>query len=131
MMLHGRRDSTHAEVRQELRDLGASVADTADLGRDFPDLVAGLGGATFLIEAKSARGKLSDGQSEFARTWRRAPVVVLRSRAEAREWLIRTRHSLNLAASNYRALTPITVPIPTAHAERIDGRRKGRNPEGE
>lgn len=93
-MLHGRRDSTHKEIREELRDLGASVADTGDLGRDFPDLVVGVAGSTFLVEAKAAKGKLSDGQSEFARTWRGTPVVVIRSRVEAREWLIRTRHEL-------------------------------------
>lgn len=47
-MRHGRRDSTHAEVRDELRALGASVADTGDAGHDFPDLglfVRGLFGA--------------------------------------------------------------------------------------
>ncbi len=93
-MFRGRRDSTHAEIRDELRALGASVRDTGDVGQSFPDLVVGLCGATFLVEAKAAKGKLSDGQSEFARTWRGSPVVVLRSRVEAREWLIRTRHEL-------------------------------------
>jgi Holliday junction resolvase len=91
---YGRRDSTHAEIRQELRDLGASVSDTGDVGNDFPDLVVGLAGATFLVEAKARKGKLYDGQSEFARTWRGSPVVVIRSRVEAREWLIRTRHEI-------------------------------------
>lgn len=93
-MRYGRRDSTHAEIRQELRDLGATVSDTGDVGHDFPDLVVGLAGATFLVEAKSATGDLSDGQSKFAKAWRGAPIVVIRSRAEAREWLIRTRHEL-------------------------------------
>lgn len=93
-MRFGKRDSTHAEIRKELRDLGATVADTADLGKDFPDLVVGLAGQTFLVEAKAAKGKLSDGQSEFAQGWRGSPVVVLRSRIEAREWLIRKRHEL-------------------------------------
>lgn len=93
-MIHGRRDGTHAEIRRELHELGASVFDAGDIGHNFPDLVVGLGGATFLIEAKSARGKLSTGQSDFAKTWRGSPVVVLRSRAEAREWLLqRRRHA--------------------------------------
>ncbi|HJW74827.1 MAG TPA: hypothetical protein VJ787_04045 [Thermoleophilia bacterium] len=134
MMRHGRRDGTHAEVRQELRDLGASVADTADVGDDFPDLVVGLAGHDFLVEAKAAKGKLSDGQSEFARTWRGAPVVVLWSRAEAREWLIRTRHALHLAAWHTsqasRTLTPVVVPLVTETAERVDGRHKGVTPRG-
>jgi phage-related minor tail protein len=128
-MLHGRRDSTHAEIRDELRALGASVADTADLGHDFPDLVVGVAGATFLVEAKAAKGKLSDGQSKFAETWRGAPVVVLRSKVEAREWVIRTRHerlreSRNAAQS--RSLTPVVV---RRLAPLVDGFHKGETPE--
>jgi hypothetical protein len=65
------------------------------MGKDFPDLVVGLAGATFLVEAKASKGKLSDGQSDFAKTWRGTPVVVLRSRLGAREWLIRVRHELS------------------------------------
>lgn len=94
-MIHGRRDSTHADIRDELRALGASVFDTADMGSSFPDLVVGVAGSTFLVEAKSAKGDLSDGQATFAQTWRGSPVVVLRSREAAREWLIRTRHELS------------------------------------
>jgi Holliday junction resolvase len=93
-MRHGRRDSTHAEIRDELRALGATVADTGDMGRDFPDLVVGFCGRSFLVEAKSAKGDLSNGQSEFARGWRGSPVVVLRSREQAREWYLRTRGEL-------------------------------------
>lgn len=94
MANYHRRDATHAEIRDELRALGASVVDTGDVGRDFPDLVVGLAGGTFLVEVKTAKGDLSDGQSDFARGWRGSPVVLLRSRVEAREWLIRTRHEL-------------------------------------
>jgi Holliday junction resolvase len=93
-MLHGRRDSTHKEIREELRALGASVVDTGDVGHDFPDFVVGFAGSTFLVEAKSAKGEASEGQETFAQSWRGSPVVLLRSRVEAREWLIRTRHAL-------------------------------------
>lgn len=131
-MRHGRRDSTHAEIREELRALGATVADTGDLGRDFPDLVAGFCGASFLVEAKAAKGELSDGQSEFARAWRGSPVVVLRSREQAREWYLRTRHELTRSRSQpcaHRDLTPV-VHTQTAHAERIDGRYTGPTRDG-
>lgn len=94
-MLHGRRDSTHAEIRDTLRAMGASVADTGDAGRSFPDLVVGMCGATFLVEAKAAKGKLSDGQSDFAQAWRGSSVVVLRSAKDATEWAIRMRHELS------------------------------------
>jgi len=87
-MRHGRRDSTHGAVRRTLRDLGCSVADTADLGSDFPDLVVGLRGRDYLVEAKSAKGELSDGQATFAQTWRGAKPVVLRSAQEATAWVL-------------------------------------------
>ena len=93
-MRHGRRDSTHAPIRTRLRELGASVADTADLGDDFPDLLVGFCGASFLVEIKGPKGKLSDGQTEFARTWRGAKPIVLRSPEEAQDWYLRTREEL-------------------------------------
>lgn len=91
---HGRRDSTHAHIRKRLRELGASWMDTADEGDDKPDGIAGFCGHSFLVECKSAKGKLSDGQSKFARTWRGSPVVVLRSEQEAEAWYLRTREAL-------------------------------------
>ncbi len=132
-MIHGRRDSTHAEVRDELRALGASVADTGDAGHDFPDLVVGVAGATFLVEVKAAKGKLSGGQSSFARTWRGSSVLVLRSREQAREWLIRTRHELHRQGQvdAHRALTPLVVSIPETTAERFVGRHSGISEEGD
>lgn len=99
-MRFGRRDVTHAEIRDELRALGATVVDTGDVGHDFPDLVVGMCGATFLVEAKSPKkihhrkNEASDGQDTFAATWRGSAVVRLHSRVEAREWAIRTRHDL-------------------------------------
>lgn len=93
-MRHGRRDSTHAEIRDELRALGASVADLGDVGNDFPDLLVGFCDRDYKVEAKAAKGSMSDGQREFARGWRGSPVVVLRSREQAREWYLRTRGEL-------------------------------------
>jgi len=94
-----RRDSTHAEIAKALNDFGFSVKDTSKLGRDFPDMVVGLGGITDLVEAKSVTGDLSDGQSEFAKSWRGAPIVVLKSKAEAIEWATRTRHERRRVAA--------------------------------
>ena len=48
----------------------------------------------FLVEVKSTTGEQSAGQKEFARDWRGSTVVVVHSRAEAREWYLRTRHEL-------------------------------------
>lgn len=88
-MRFGRRDSTHKEVRDCLRELGATVFDTGDVGGSFPDLVVGIYGRTHLVEVKGPKTKVSDGQSEFADVWMGAPVVVLRSHLEARGWMLR------------------------------------------
>jgi hypothetical protein len=73
---HGRRDTTHAEVRDGWRAIvgHASVRDTADLGGDFGDLVLGYGGLTFVLEVKrDVRAKLSHGQAAVMSTWRGGP----------------------------------------------------------
>jgi hypothetical protein len=91
---HGRRDLTHAEIRDHLRELGASVVDLGDVGHDIPDLLVGFCDRDFLVEAKSAKGKLSDGQSTFAKEWRGQPPIVLKTKEAAREWYLRKRHEL-------------------------------------
>ena len=97
-MRHGRRDLTHAEIRKELRDLGASVVDLGDVGNDIPDLLVGFCDRDFLVEAKSAKGELSDGQSKFAKEWRGQPPIVLKTKEAAREWYLRKRHELTRAS---------------------------------
>lgn len=72
-----RRDTTHAEVRDILREAGATVFDAGGVGGDLPDLIVGWQGITFLIEVKSPGGKLSKGQQEFARNWRGGPVLTV------------------------------------------------------
>lgn len=78
-----RTDSTHATIRDRLRQAGFSVMDTSQLGRYFPDLVAGKHGITVLIEAKSPKkvrktkgDGLSAGQTNFKEQWRGSAVIV-------------------------------------------------------
>lgn len=78
-----RRDTTHKAIVQALRAVGATVADTADLGGDFPDLVVGFRGKTWLMEVKGPKGRLSEGQAAFQAAWRGGPYVVVRSPQEA------------------------------------------------
>lgn len=85
----GRRDTTHAAVRDGLRELGWSVWDTGGVGDGFPDLVVGIGNGTqwpmppppnargvvcdgenYFVEVKSPGGTLEDSQQEFAWRWR-------------------------------------------------------------
>lgn len=78
-----RRDATHADVRDCLRECGYTVFDAGSVGGSFPDLVVGAHGRTFLIEVKSPGGKPSEGQARFARDWRGGPVLIVYSAEEA------------------------------------------------
>jgi hypothetical protein len=75
-----RTDGKHAEILADLRSAGFSVADTHALGKDFPDAAIARRGICALLEIKTPRGRktaeqrLSDGQSEFAKTWN-GPVI--------------------------------------------------------
>ena len=82
-MRHGRRDTTHASIRAGLRSVGVVVHDTGDAGNDFPDLVCGWKGTTYLLECKSGKGKESDGQAAARAAWRGGPWAVVHSLDEA------------------------------------------------
>ena len=84
-----RRDTTHADVRDGLRQAGYSVFDAGSVGGDFPDLVVGAHGLTFLIEVKSPGGKVSEGQSRFAANWRGGPVLIVYSLEQALGYIIK------------------------------------------
>ena len=74
--IRGRRDSTHAPIRDGLRARGWTVEDNGDAGRGLPDLIAGKGGATYLVECKSP-GKRETPQQQAKRlSWRGGPWIV-------------------------------------------------------
>lgn len=85
-MKHVKRDAIQGAVVEAFRDCGLSVYDAAHAGKDFPDLVVGWAGKTWLVELKTGKAPLTPGQVEFARQWRGSPVVVLRSVTEAMDW---------------------------------------------
>ena len=62
-------DANQAEIVKALRKCGISVQSTASLGRGFPDLVAGKGALTWLIEVKGPKGRLTNDQIEFIDAW--------------------------------------------------------------
>ena len=113
------RDSTHREISDELLALGASVLDNSAAGNDEPDLFVGFCRRNFWVEAKSDKkihhqkgdGR-TDGQKRFADEWRGEPPVVLKSRAEAREWYLRVRHEL-CRQTQPKALAAVCVHRPT------------------
>jgi Holliday junction resolvase len=73
-----RRDLNQSATVRALRDAGATVVITADVGGGFPDLVVGWRGKTYLVEVKNLT-QLSEKQLEFIERWRGGPVIVLRT----------------------------------------------------
>lgn len=53
LLKHGRRDANHQAIKDTFIALGCSVADTADVGNGFPDLVVVIGEETVLVEVKT------------------------------------------------------------------------------
>lgn len=80
-MKHGRRDANHQEVKDTFTALGCSVADTADVGGGFPDLVVGIAGVTTLVEVKTLTGDHTPEQERFYAEWRGSHYTV-RSREQ-------------------------------------------------
>jgi hypothetical protein len=80
---HGAQDANAPAIALALRRCGASVLDLHAVGGGCPDLLVGYRGASWLMEVKTATGAVRPSQAAFARDWRGAPVVVVRSAAEA------------------------------------------------
>ena len=76
--IRGRRDLTHAPIRQGLRDRGWSVLDNGDAGNGIPDLIAGKDGVTDLIECKSPGKHESENQRIERMLWRGGIWIVAR-----------------------------------------------------
>lgn len=75
MRLRAKVDENHAAIRDGLRQLGFSVADTSRLGMGFPDLVVGNGTVNLLVEIKMPRKNLTLDEKAFFETWR-GPILV-------------------------------------------------------
>ena len=80
-----KRDAVEPAIVQTLVGMGASVTKLSAKG--VPDLLVGIRGRTFLVEAKSDKGKLTPDQVEWHENWRGAQVVILRSDDEAEAWV--------------------------------------------
>lgn len=68
--IRGRRDATHAPIRDGLRARGWTVLDNGDAGNGIPDLIAGKGGHTYLIECKSPGKHENENQRIERMLWR-------------------------------------------------------------
>ena len=78
-------DANHGEIVYYLRQMGATVADTHEVGDGFPDIVVGFRGQTYLIEIKNPSGfnRLTTMERHWHHDWRGAPVLIVRSVDEA------------------------------------------------
>lgn len=84
---YGRRDGNHAEIKQALLACGCSVLDLADTGNDVPDLLVGRGRVSFLLEAKTAKGKERPGQAQARQSWRGGPWFLVRTVPGCASWV--------------------------------------------
>jgi len=74
MRVRARKDANHTEIVKNFRELGASVLDTAQLGKGAPDILIGYQGHNVAIEIKdgskppSAR-LLTTDEAKFHDEW--------------------------------------------------------------
>jgi hypothetical protein len=68
-------DTTQPEIVKDLRCAGFSVALLFRVGDDVPDLIIGRNGRDRMVETKTGKKKLSEGQAKFAREWKGAPPI--------------------------------------------------------
>ena len=85
-MVPKRVDNNQAEIVRALRDVGASVTCTHEIGHGFPDLAVGFRGITLLLEVKSSKGKLTPDEQEWRDGWR-GQCYTVRSVLDALECL--------------------------------------------
>ena len=65
-----RTDSNQSSIVAGLREFGASVADTHIVGKGFPDIVVSYRLKVYLMEIKSADGRLTPDEQKFHNEWR-------------------------------------------------------------
>lgn len=81
MRTRPRKDSNHTDIIVTFRACGATVMDTASLGKGCPDAVIGYRGHSVLVEIKDgskppSQRKLTVDEYEFQQTWRGKYVVI-------------------------------------------------------
>lgn len=77
-----RKDLNQTPIAEALYDAGLSVQFLHTVGAGCPDLLVGRAGVNYLLELKSARGKLTPAELAWHLTWR-GQVAVVRTIEEA------------------------------------------------
>ena len=82
-------DTNHADVRDAIRKVGASVLDTSKLGQDAPDMLVGWQGRTVAFEVKFGKRKETQGQKKRREAWRGDAWLVVTNPEDAVLQLVR------------------------------------------
>ena len=69
-------DANQAQIVEALRAAGASVTDLSRFGHGVPDLLVGYNRKVYLLEVKSADGKLTPAEERWQNEWRGQSAVV-------------------------------------------------------
>ena len=69
-------DANQAQIVEALRAAGASVTDLSRFGQGVPDLLVGYNRRVYLLEVKSADGKLTPAEERWQNEWRGQSAVV-------------------------------------------------------
>lgn len=76
-----RQDGNHAAIKRAFERMGCSVADLSALGNGCPDILAGFGGLSILVEIKDSdkspsKRKLTPAEERFRMNWKGGYKVV-------------------------------------------------------
>ena len=82
MRTHGKVDLNQANIVRALRKVGCSVQSLSSVGNGCPDLLVAFQMRWFLLEVKSAKGKLTSQQQDWNHRMC-GPVYIVRDVAEA------------------------------------------------
>lgn len=76
-------DTTHAEIRDALRQAGVSVYSLAAVGRGLPDFLCGYRGWFCCVEAKTGQREVNEAQRKFINECQ-GPVIVANGGQDAK-----------------------------------------------
>ncbi len=71
-------DNNQSEIVKTFKQLGYAVLDLSAVGLGIPDLLISKAKVNYLVEIKSDKGKLTEPQEKFIKSWN-ADVFVIRS----------------------------------------------------
>ena len=84
--MRSRPDANQGSIVMILEEVGATVVDLHEVGGGCPDILVGYKGVNYLVEIKTASGKLNAKQIKWHNKWK-GQKVVLRTEAEALEMI--------------------------------------------